>query len=56
MNKLTDNLNPDDELILKMLNDKKGQAAVDYLLSNSIILTKDDVITLANAGADVILN
>jgi len=56
VNILTDNLIPDDELILKMLNGKKGQAAVDYLLSNSIIITKDDVITLANAGADSILN
>ncbi len=56
VNKLTDNLNPDDELILKMLNDKKGQAAVDYILSNSKILTKDDVITLANAGTNAILN
>jgi len=56
VNILTDNLKPDDELILKMLNGKKGQAAVDYLLSNSIILTKDEVIALANAGADEILN
>ncbi|MCH8034002.1 MAG: S46 family peptidase [Bacteroidetes bacterium] len=56
VNILTDNLIPDDELILKLLNGKKGQAAVDYLLSNSIILTKDEVIMLANAGADSILN
>ncbi|MCH6574796.1 MAG: S46 family peptidase [Bacteroidetes bacterium] len=56
VNILTDNLIPDDELILKMLNGKKGQAAVDYLLSNSKILTKDEVIALANAGADEILN
>jgi hypothetical protein len=56
VNMLTDNLNPDDELILKILNGKKGQAAVDYILSNSIILTKDDVIALANAGADAIIN
>jgi len=40
----------------KMLGGKKGNDAVAYLLSKSKILTKDDVITLANSGADAILN
>jgi hypothetical protein len=56
VNIFTDNLNEDDEILQKMLEGRTGQDAVDYLLSVSKITSKEDVITLTNDGADVILN
>ncbi|MCZ6702358.1 MAG: hypothetical protein O6940_04880 [Ignavibacteria bacterium] len=43
-------------MLNKMLDSKKGNNAVEYLLSKSKILSKDDIIALAKAGADIILN
>ena len=56
VNKLYDNLDPNNELLVNLLQRKKGYEAVDFLLSESKILSKDDVISLAHAGTDSILN
>lgn len=56
VNILTDNLKQDDELLQEMLDDRKGQKAVDHLLSESKLTSKEKVIALANEGADAILN
>lgn len=56
VNILTDNLRQDDELLQKMLDGKVGQEAVDYLLSESKLTSKEEVIAFANEGADAILN
>jgi len=56
VNILTANLNQDDELLQKMFGSRTGQEAVDYLLSESKLTSKEEVITLANEGADAILS
>ena len=56
VNILTDNLNQDDELLQKMFGGRTEQEAVDYLLSKSRLTSKEEVIALANEGADAILN
>jgi len=48
------NLPADSEIILKMFNGKSAEDAVDYLLANSKIKTKAEVVELAKAGADAI--
>jgi len=56
VNILTDNLRQDDELLQKMLGGRKGQEAVDYLLSESKLTSKKEIIALANDGAEAIIN
>ncbi len=56
VNILTDNLKQDDELLQKMLSGRKGQDAVDYLLSKTKLSSKEKIINFANKGADAILN
>lgn len=56
VNVIQRNLPVDDDLIKKMFGGKKGQEAVNYLLSRSVITTKENVTRLANSGVDAILN
>jgi hypothetical protein len=56
VNVIQRNLPEGDDIIKKMFSGKKGQEAVNYLLSKSVITTKDNVIRLANSGAEAILN
>lgn len=56
VNVIQRNLPEDDELVKKMFRGKKGQQAVDYLLSESKITSRENVIRLAESGADAILN
>lgn len=56
INVIQRNLPDSDELVKKLFNGKTGNDAVDYLLSKSIITTKEDVIKLAESGADAILD
>ncbi|HSL89542.1 MAG TPA: S46 family peptidase [Ignavibacteriaceae bacterium] len=53
---IQNNLPPDDELLNKLFNGKKGEEAVKYLLSKSKITNREDVLKLAKSGADAILN
>lgn len=55
-NILLDNLGTDNEIVKKMFGGRHGMEAVEYLLTNSIITSKDDVMNLAKQGADAILN
>jgi len=54
LNVWKNNLPADSEIILKMFNGKSAEDAVDYLLANSKIKTKAEVVKLAKAGADAI--
>lgn len=56
VNVIQSNLPPDDELLKKLFNGKKGDEAVKYLLSKSKITNREDVLKLAKSGADAILN
>jgi hypothetical protein len=53
---IKDNLPAENSLVKLMLNGKQGTEAVEDLLSRSKITNKEDVIALANSGADEILN
>jgi len=50
------NLGADNEIVKKLYGGKTGEAAAKYALANSKITTADDVIALAKAGSDAILN
>lgn len=54
LNVWKNNLPADSEIILKMFNGKSAEDAVDYLLANSKIKTKAEVVELAKAGAEAI--
>ena len=56
VNVIQSNLPPDDELLKKLFDGKKGDEAVKYLLSKSKITNREDVLKLAKSGADAILN
>lgn len=56
VNVITRNLNNNNELVKKLFDGKTGQKAVDYMLSNSVLMNKDSVISLAKLGSDTILN
>ncbi len=49
------NLGKDNPLVRKLFGGNEGDAAVNYALSKSVIATKENVIKLANQGADAIL-
>lgn len=49
-------LGKENEHVQKLFDGKEGNEAVKYILSNSKIKSKSDVITLAKKGADAILN
>ncbi len=56
VNVIQRNLSEDEIIVKKMFGGKKGQQAADYMLSKSKITSKNDVIKLAESGADAILN
>lgn len=56
INIIQNNLSSDNELVKKLFDGRKGSEAVDYMLSKSSILTKEDVAKLAASGRDAILN
>lgn len=56
VNVFTANLKSDDEILYTILDNKTGSEAVEYLLSKTIFKSSEDVIKLAEAGADAILN
>jgi hypothetical protein len=56
INNIINILGQDDELVKKMFDNKKGKDAADYILSRSLITTKEDVIKLAHKGAKAIIN
>lgn len=49
-------LNADYPLLKKITNGKKGNDALEYMLSHSNVTSRDKVTELANKGADAILN
>lgn len=49
-------LGPDNDLAQKLFGGKSGEEAVNYILANSEIRTKNDVISLAEKGSGAILN
>lgn len=49
-------LGKDNEYVQKLYGGKEGEDAVSFILSNSKIKTKSDVIALANKGPDAILS
>lgn len=56
VNVIQRNLPNDDDLVKRLFNGKTGKEAVDHLLSKSVIKNKEDVIRLAESGADAILD
>lgn len=50
------NLGDEDVIVKKLFDDNKGKEAAKYILDNSIMDDKDDVIDLAKKGADAIMN
>jgi hypothetical protein len=56
VNVIQRNLPDNDDLVKSLFNGKTGKEAVDYLLSKSRITNKEDVIRLAESGADAILD
>ena len=56
VNVIQRNLPEGDELIKELFDGRKGQNAVDYLLSRSLIKTREDVVRMVRSGADAILN
>lgn len=50
------NLGDSNEIVKTMFGNNKGKDAVDYVLKNSKIITKDGVLDLIEAGPDKILN
>jgi len=50
------NLGDNDNYIQNLFSNKKGKAAGEYLLANSIIADRDKVLDLAKKGADAIMN
>ncbi|MEW6196313.1 MAG: S46 family peptidase [Bacteroidota bacterium] len=50
------NLGDDDPIVNKLFGNKQGKEAAEYILSNSIMDDKDDVIDLAKEGAEAIMN
>lgn len=56
VNVITRNLSNNDILVKKLFNGKAGQEAVNYMLSNSVLMNKDSVINLANRGSNAILS
>ena len=56
LNVYKNNLPSDNEIIQNMLKGKNGIEAVEYLLANSKIKTKAEVVELAKEGADAIYN
>ncbi len=50
------NLGDNDPLVQKLFGDKNGKDAVEYMLKNSVIATKEGLVKLAKEGADAILN
>ncbi len=56
VNVLIDNLDEENEISRKMLDGKKGNHAVNYILQNSVITTAEQVMELINKGAEAILN
>ncbi|MBL1214971.1 MAG: S46 family peptidase [Ignavibacteriae bacterium] len=50
------NLGDDHSLVLKMFKGKKGAEAAEYVLSNSLITSKADVVKLAGMGSEAIIN
>ena len=55
VNMLLNDLGPENPLVKHLLNGKTGEDAVDYLLSNSKLTSKEKIIQLAERGADSIL-
>jgi len=53
---LTDLLGSDNELIQELVGDRKGKVAADYLLSKSVLTSKEDLIALAKKGKDELIN
>lgn len=49
-------LGDDNQLSKKLFNDKKGNEAVDYILSNSILGSREKVLSFADKSKDEILN
>lgn len=56
LNVIRNNLSPENSLYLLMLNGREGKDAVQNLLSRSKITSKEEVLKLANSGAEGILN
>jgi hypothetical protein len=56
LNVIKNNLSPENSLYRLMLNGREGKDAVQNLLSRSKITSKEEVIKLANSGAEGILN
>lgn len=56
VNLLTDNLDIDNKILNNVLDSRKGENAVSYLLSTSKLITKEDVKILADSGAETIIN
>lgn len=56
LNVIKDNLPAKHSIVKLMLNEKEMDTAAEMLLSESVITNKEDVIKVANSGAEAILN